>query len=90
MMYKSHGWHVQEIDGHDHDAIRSAIRIAQMEVEKPSIIIGKTIMAKGCANVEGDHNTHGAPLSPDEIAQTKDKMGLNKDDFFFDSLIHSL
>tara|TARA_Y100001970_G_scaffold50742_1_gene64216 strand:+ start:27335 stop:29323 length:1989 start_codon:yes stop_codon:yes gene_type:complete len=82
MMYKSHGWHVQEIDGHDHDAIRSAIRIAQMEVEKPSIIIGKTIMAKGCANVEGDHNTHGAPLSPDEIAQTKDKMGLNKDDFF--------
>lgn len=82
MMYKSHGWHVQEIDGHNHDAIRSAIRIAQMEIEKPSIIIGKTIMAKGCANVEGDYNTHGAPLSPDEISQTKDKIGLNKDDFF--------
>jgi len=82
MMYKSHGWHVQEIDGHDHDAIRSAIRKAQMEIEKPSIIIGKTIMAKGCANVEGDHNTHGAPLSPEEIAQTKEKLGLNQNDFF--------
>ena len=82
MMYESHGWHVQEIDGHNHDAIRSAIRIAQMEISKPSIIIGKTIMAKGCANVEGDHNTHGAPLSPDEISQTKDKLGLNKDDSF--------
>jgi transketolase len=82
MMYKSHGWHVQEIDGHNHDAIRSAIRIAQMEVEKPSIIIGRTTMAKGCANVEGDHNTHGAPLSPDEIAQTKEKLGLDSEKFF--------
>ena len=80
-MYKSHGWHVQEIDGHNHDEIRSAIRIAQMEIEKPSIIIGKTIMAKGCANVEGDHNTHGAPLSPDEIAETKKKLNLNPEDF---------
>ena len=82
MMYKSHGWHVQEIDGHDHDAIRSAIRIAQMEIEKPSVIIGKTIMAKGCANVEGDYNTHGAPLSPEEIAQTKEKLGLDSEKFF--------
>ena len=82
MMYKSHGWHVQEIDGHNHDEIRSAIRRAQMEIEKPSIIIGKTIMAKGCANVEGDHNTHGAPLSQEEISFTKEKMGLNPNDFF--------
>jgi transketolase len=82
MMYKSHGWHVQEIDGHDHDAIRSAIRIAQMEIEKPSVIIGNTIMAKGCANVEGDYNTHGAPLSPEEIAQTKQKLGLDPEKFF--------
>ena len=82
MMYKSHGWHVQEIDGHNHDEIRSAIRIAQMEIEKPSIIIGKTIMAKGCANVEGDHNTHGAPLSHEEIAETKEKLGLDKNKFF--------
>ena len=82
MMYKSHRWHVQEIDGHDHDAIRSAIRIAQMEIEKPSIIIGKTIMAKGCANVEGDYKTHGAPLSPEEIAQTKENLGLDQNEFF--------
>ena len=82
-MYRSHGWHVQEIDGHNHDEIRSAIRIAQMEIEKPSIIIGKTIMAKGCANVEGDYNTHGAPLSHDEIAETKKKLNLTPKDFFY-------
>ena len=53
-----------------------------MEIEKPSIIIGNTIMAKGCANVEGDHNTHGAPLSHEEIYDTKSKLGLNPDKFF--------
>ncbi len=82
MMYESHGWHVQVIDGHDHDQIRSAIRIAQMEIEKPSVIIGNTIMANGCASVEGDHNTHGAPLSPDEIYATKEKLGLDPESSF--------
>ena len=80
--YKSNGWHIIEVDGHDRSAIRDAIRQAQMEIEKPSIIIGHTIMAQGCANVEGDHNTHGAPLSPEEIYKTKEKMGLNPEAYF--------
>ena len=83
MMFKSHGWHVQEIDGHNHDAIRSSIRIAQMEVDKPSIIIGKTIMANGSANMEGDHNTHGAPMPHEEIAATKVKLGLNPEQLYY-------
>ncbi len=81
-LYEAHGWHVQEIDGHDHDAIRDAIRQAQMEIAKPSVIIGHTIMAQGCANMEDDHNTHGAPLPPDEIAATKEKLELDPSLFF--------
>ena len=81
-MYESHGWHVQIIDGHNHDEIRSAIRIAQMEIEKPSVIIGKTIMAKGCDSVENDYNTHGTPLSPEEIYNTKIKLSLDPNKFF--------
>lgn len=81
--YKSNNWHVIEVDGHDRSAIRDAIRLAQMEHSKPSVIIGKTTMAHGCANMEGDHETHGAPLPPDEIAATKQKMGLNPEDFFY-------
>ncbi len=81
-LYQAHGWHVQEIDGHDRDAIRDAIRKAQMEIEKPSIIIGHTIMAKGCATMEEDHNTHGAPLPKEEIFSTKEKLGLDPDLFF--------
>ena len=81
-MYESHGWHVITVDGHNRDEIRSAIRQAQMEYEKPTVIIGNTIMAQGCATMEGDHNTHGAPLPPDEISATKEKLGLNPDKFF--------
>ncbi len=81
-LYEAHGWHVQEIDGHDHDAIRDAIRQAQMEIEKPSVIIGHTIMAQGCATMEDDHNTHGAPLPPEEIASTKEKLELDPALFF--------
>ena len=81
-IYEANGWHVQEIDGHDREAIRDAIRKAQMEIEKPSVIIGRTTMAKGCATMEDDHNTHGAPLPPEEIAATKEKLDLNPEEFF--------
>ena len=75
------GWNVQEIDGHDHDAIRYAIEKAQI-MPKPSIIIGRTIMAKGTASMEGDHNTHGAPLPSGEINATKKKLGLPIKQFY--------
>ena len=81
-LYEAHNWHVQEIDGHDRGTIRDAIRKAQMEIEKPSVIIGRTTMAQGCATMEDDHNTHGAPLPPEEIAATKAKLELNSEEFF--------
>ena len=82
MFYESNGWHVQEIDGQDREQIRSAIRIAQMEIEKPSIIIGHNVIAPGCATMEGNHNTHGAPLPPEEISATKQKMNLDPEKFY--------
>ena len=80
--FESNHWHVQEINGHDRDAIRDAIRISQMEIDKPSIIIGKTIMANGTASMENDHNTHGMPLTEDEIKLTKIKLGLDPNKTF--------
>ena len=82
MFYESNSWHVQEVDGQDREAIRAAIRIAQMEIEKPSVIIGHNVIAPGCATMEGDHNTHGAPLPPEEILATKEKFGLDSSQFF--------
>lgn len=74
-VFEGLGWNVQTIDGHDHSAMHFAIETAKV-MNKPSIIIGNTVMAKGSANMEKDHNTHGAPLSQDEIDLTKKKLGL--------------
>jgi len=80
-IFEGYGWHVQTINGHDHKQICSAIEKAQV-VKKPSIIIGNTMMAYGAAEMEGDHETHGAPLPQDEINATKEKLGLPKDKFY--------
>jgi len=80
--YESNNWHVQEVHGQNREEIRNAIRLAQMEIEKPSIIIGHNVIAPGCATMEGDHNTHGAPLPPEEIASTKENLGLDSDRFY--------
>jgi transketolase len=66
--YKAWGWYVQEVEGNNPDAIREAIIKAKAETGRPSLIIGHTIMGKGCvtaegANWEGKCSTHGAPLS---------------------------
>ncbi len=80
-IFEGFNWHVQNIDGHDHSAIREAIEKAQV-IEQPSIIIGKTIMARGTANMEGDHRTHGAPLPQEEIKATKEKLNLPVESFY--------
>ena len=80
-VFEGLGWNVQTIDGHDHNSLHFAIETAKV-MNKPSIIIGNTVMAKGSANMEKDHNTHGAPFSQDEIDLTKEKLGLPDKKFF--------
>ena len=80
-VFEGFGWHVQEIDGHNYNDICEAIEKAQV-VDRPSLIIGNTIMAKGSANMEEDHETHGAPLPQEEIDETKEKLGLPPDPFY--------
>ena len=68
MKYEAWGWHVQTINGNDQEAIRKALKAAQEETKKPSIIIGKTIMGKGAVDADGKPfekqcSTHGMPLS---------------------------
>ena len=81
-LYKSMGWHVQEIDGHNHKQIRSAIKNAQ-ESDLPSIIIGKTTIANGSYSLENSPSSHGSPFSEDEIVKSKNKMNLPTDKKFY-------
>ncbi len=80
-VFEGFGWHVQKINGHDHNAIRDAIQTAHV-IERPNLIIGETIIGNGCANMAGDHNTHGVPLPQDEIEQTKENFGLPNKQFY--------
>ncbi len=66
--YKAWGWRVMEIDGHSHDQIRGALRLAADENEKPILIIGRTVMGKGLVDeagnsFEGRTSTHGQPVT---------------------------
>jgi transketolase len=68
MKYKAWGWNVIPIDGNDHKQIRNALDLAVNEKEKPTIIIGKTIMGKGLLDNNGNSferktSTHGMPVS---------------------------
>ena len=67
MKYEAWGWKVVTIDGHDHAAIRAALDAAQLEQERPTLIIGKTVMGKGALTADGESferkcATHGMPL----------------------------
>lgn len=68
MKYRSWGWQVIEINGNDAEEIALALESAQKESSKPSLIIGRTIMGKGCLKADGSSfeeqcSTHGQPLS---------------------------
>lgn len=65
--YEAWGWHVLEIKGNDAEEIRSALKAANQEIEKPTLIIGRTLMGKGAmtadgCNFENQVSTHGQPL----------------------------
>ena len=68
MKYRSWGWNVINIDGNNHDQIRDALKTSVSETDKPTIIIGKTIMGKGLLDNDGKSferktSTHGMPVS---------------------------
>lgn len=80
-IFEGFGWHVQQIDGHNHEGIRDAIQKSHV-MENPSLIIGKTQIANETASMEGDHETHGMPLPFEEIDATKEKLGLSPETFY--------
>ena len=68
MKYEAWGWNVLSIDGHNINEIREALVAAESETERPTLIIGRTIMGKGAKGPDGGSfedkvSTHGQPLT---------------------------
>ena len=89
LKYQAWGWKVIEINGNDATEIKVALREAKNEKEKPTIIIGKTIMGKGAVAADGNSfeneiETHGQPLgaSGASFADTVKNLGGNPDNPF--------
>ncbi|MDR1330746.1 MAG: transketolase [Tannerella sp.] len=87
--YRAWNWHVISIDGSSADGIRAALRAARAETERPTLIIGRTVMGKGAVDASGNNyenkvSTHGQPLSAAgaDFAATVRNLGGNPDEPF--------
>ena len=85
--YEAWGWRVIEIDGNDPDAIRQALKEAKAESERPTLIIGHTVMGKGARRADNSSYeaccaTHGAPLGGDAYINTIKNLGGDPEDPF--------
>ena len=66
--WEAFGWHAQEIDGHNLEAIGHALAAARAETNKPSVIVAHTIKGKGVSFMEDDNNWHYRTPNPEELA----------------------
>lgn len=82
--YRAWNWNVIEIDGNNSDEISAAIEAALKEDKRPTLIIGNTIMGKGCVDAEGNNfefrcSTHGNPISKSGASYEKTVENLGGD-----------
>tara|TARA_R110002051_G_scaffold48308_2_gene95387 strand:+ start:140667 stop:142697 length:2031 start_codon:yes stop_codon:yes gene_type:complete len=82
--YEAWGWKVVTIDGHDHEQIRKALKDANAETDKPTLIIGQTIMGKGCVTADGSPyegytELHGKPIGDTGADYEKTLINLGAD-----------
>ena len=89
MKYKAWNWNVISVNGQSIDEIRAALKASIAETERPTLIIGKTIMGFGVRKADGTSfenqvSTHGQPLTAAgaDIAETIKNLGGNPDEPF--------
>lgn len=87
MKYRAWNWNVITIDGNDVNQIRKALDNAIAEQERPTLIIGKCVMGKGCRDAQNNSlerstKTHGAPLGSEAFANTVKNLGGDPDNAF--------
>ncbi|MBP5510770.1 MAG: transketolase [Kiritimatiellae bacterium] len=83
LRFKAYNWHVLEINGHDPDQIDKAIRKAMKLTGHPVLIVCNTHIGQGSPNKHDTAEAHGAPLGVEEVALTKQTLGLPVDQPFY-------
>jgi len=81
--FEAYGWHVQVLaDGNDLDALSAAIKNAQKETQRPSLIKVRTHIGYGSPNKEDTAAAHGSPLGESEVKLVKENFGFDPDQYF--------
>jgi transketolase len=80
--FAAYGWHVQNIDGHDMDAIGGAIQEAREETQRPSLIACRTHIGFGSPQ-QDTAKVHGSPLGEEDLKKTKEQFGWDPEARFF-------
>ena len=75
MRFRAAHWHVQDIDGHDTDAIRTAIIEAQGVTNKPSMIACRTVIGFGLPTKAGTQKAHSDAPGDEEVAGARERLG---------------
>jgi transketolase len=72
--WRSFGWHVEEVDGHDVGAIIETLKAVASVKGQPSVIIAHTTKGKGVSFVEADYTFHGRALRPEEAEKAREEL----------------
>ncbi|MCL5735982.1 MAG: transketolase [Actinobacteria bacterium] len=84
LRFAAYGWHVATVgDGNDLAAIEAAIRSAQEEKARPSIIMVRTHIGYGSPHKQDSFEAHGSPLGEEEVRLTKQNLGWPEEPPFF-------
>lgn len=73
--YKAFNWHVQEIDGHNHDEIMAALQEAK-NADGPAVIISNTLRGKGVSYMKGSEHWHAGAISDEQYEQAKQELSV--------------
>jgi len=74
--FEAQNWHVARvIDGNDLETVSATIDMAKAEIERPSLIMVRTIIGDGAPHKQGSFKVHGAPLGMEELAAAKEAVG---------------
>ncbi len=73
--FEAQRWHVETIDGEDHEGLASALARARGETERPSLIVTKTLVGKGSGAIAGQAKAHGWSMKREDIRAAKQEVG---------------
>jgi transketolase len=72
--WRSFGWSVSQVDGHDIPAVIEGLRAAQRVMGRPSVVIAHTVKGKGVSFVEADYTFHGRALTQEQATRAREEI----------------